>query len=280
MTAAVPALELSGVHFAYEDRPILRDVSLTVAPGEFLALIGPNGGGKSTLLKIALGLLPPDRGTARLFGGAPERMRGRAGYVPQETNVHPHFPVTVRETVRMGLLGLPARSRAEENRAVDEALDAIGLSDSADARIGELSGGQRQRALIARALAGRPELILLDEPVSSVDPDGASRLYGLLDALKGRYTIVMVSHDVNLLLRHATSVACVNVELCRHNAPRITPQMLSMAFHCAVDLLETVSGGVDSGCAHGQSCAHHHGPSCTHPHCAPPRPGEPPEGAA
>lgn len=270
MTASPPALELNSVHFAYDDRPILRDVSLGVARGEFLALIGPNGGGKSTLLKLALGLLAPARGTVRLFGDTPERTRGRVGYVPQETNVNPHFPVTVRDTVRMGLIGTAgARTRAEEMRAVDAALDDIGLLDCAAARIGELSGGQRQRALIARALAGGPELLILDEPVASVDPDGARRLYELLDRFKRRYTVVMVSHDVNLLLRHADSVACVNGELCRHHAPRITPQMLSMAFHCAVDLLETVAGAPpEHACPQGSACAHHHPPPAGTPGAA------------
>ncbi len=171
---AEPVLALDGVTFGYGPRALFEDVTLAVRPGEFAALAGPNGAGKSTLLRIALGLLAPRAGTVRLFGQAPSalRRRWRIGYVPQRPQIAPDLPATVEEVVASGRLarrGWWRPSSAADRSAVTHALESVALADARRARLSELSGGQQQRALIARALAAEPELLVLDEPIAGVD---------------------------------------------------------------------------------------------------------------
>jgi len=208
-----PALELRDVHFAYDRRPVLRGVNLVVPTGTFTAIIGPNGGGKSTLLMIALGLLAPDRGEVRLLGDRPQRSRRRVGYLPQTTRLDLDFPITVRDAVGHGRLGngrhwgpLGRRDRA----AVVAALAETGCRDLADRPLAKLSGGQRQRAFIARALATEPEFLILDEPAANLDPSSQADLYELLSQLAQRLTVLVVSHHVSLVSRHVEQVVCVH----------------------------------------------------------------------
>jgi len=234
------AIEMKGVCFSYGDSPVLEDVDLFVKKGEFLAILGPNGGGKTTLLKLILGLLVPQKGEIRLLGKTPISTRHRVGYLPQERDFNLSFPITVEELARMGRLGKVGRdgkSKAKDDEAVQEVLELVGLWDKRDWPISNLSGGQRQRAFIARALATSPEILLLDEPTSNVDPEFQTDLYQILVELNKRITIVVITHDIGVISSHVKSVACVNRHLTFHEEGQITEAMLSKAYPCPVDLV-------------------------------------------
>ena len=195
---------------------VLDGLSLTVHEGDFLAVLGPNGGGKTTLLKAMLGLVKPSSGSVTVFGREPGRASGRIGYVPQRLDFDRSFPISAMEVALMGRLSrkrLLQRYGREDRRKALEALETTGLSALAGRRIGALSGGELQRVLIARALAGEPELLLLDEPTASVDPDMKTTIYDLLDQLKKSHTIVLVTHDTGTIGRHVSRIACLNCSL-------------------------------------------------------------------
>jgi zinc transport system ATP-binding protein len=216
--------------------PVLENVNLDVERGDFLAVLGPNGGGKSTLLKVMLGLLRPDSGTVRVLGAAPGEAGGRIGYLPQHTHVSGSFPITVLDAVRMGTvspgLGRIAgfgSGRDEAGRA-RRALERVGMSEHAHRALADLSGGQKQRVFIARAVVDDPELLLLDEPTASVDSASRNSLFRLLSELNGDMTVVMVSHDISSLASGVKSVACVNRSLHFHHAPELTGEMFKMGY--------------------------------------------------
>lgn len=233
---AEPVIDISGVNLTYGGTSILEDVELQVEHGDFLAVLGPNGGGKSTLLKLLLGLIKPDSGTIRVLGQAPGEAGGRIGYLPQHTHVSTSFPITVRDAVHMGTVasglrgvaGL-ARKSGEMDKAL-EALERVNMQDHAKRRLAGLSGGQKQRVFIARALVSDPELLLLDEPTASVDPASRNSLFTLLSELNKEMTVVMVSHDISSLVSGVKSVACVNRNLHFHEAPEITGEMYQMSY--------------------------------------------------
>ena len=195
---------------------VLDGLSLTVREGDFLAVLGPNGGGKTTLLKVMLGLVKPTSGTVTVFGREPGQVAGRIGYVPQRLDFDRTFPISAMEVALMGRLSrkhLLQRYGRDDRRKALEALETTGLAALANRRIGALSGGELQRVLIARALAGEPELLLLDEPTASVDPDMKTTIYDLLDQLKKSHTIVLVTHDTGTIGRHVSRIACLNCSL-------------------------------------------------------------------
>ena len=247
MTLAAAALELEHVDFAFGSRPVLQDVSLRVAAGEFLALIGPNGGGKSTLVKLALGLLQPDGGTVRVLGLPPAQACPRVGYVPQFATFRRDFPLSVRETVLHGRLGLRAwwkRLAVADHRAADSAMAATDVNDLASRPIASLSGGQLQRVLIARALATDPALLLLDEPTAHVDTRAEHGLFDLLARLRERMAIVIVSHDVGLVSRHVDRIACLNRVLTCHAALPLAPGVLERLYGMPVRLVDHADAAV------------------------------------
>ncbi len=228
-----PIVELQGVGFSYADFRVLEGVDLTIRRGDYLAVLGPNGGGKTTLLKLVLGLLRPDAGEVRVFGAGPGQARGSIGYVPQHTNIRPSFPVSVLDVVLMGLAtraSLGPRATAAERDMALEALALVDMADCATRRIGELSGGQRQRVIIARALASEPDLLLMDEPTASVDAHARFCFYELLADLSGRTTVVVVSHDLSIVASRVTSIACVNKRLHYHPGPELTTDMLELMY--------------------------------------------------
>jgi zinc transport system ATP-binding protein len=191
-----------GLTFAYRQEAVVDDVSFEIAAGEFVALVGPNGSGKSTLLRLLLGLLIPDRGEVQLFGEDPRRLRDhwRVGYVPQRAVLPADLPATVAEVVGAGRVarrGWWRRPSRADRDARGRALAAVALSEMARTRVGELSGGQQQRVLIAKALAGDPELLVLDEPVSGVDAESQARFRNSLVHLVDRGgTVLLVSHEL------------------------------------------------------------------------------------
>lgn len=236
-----PALELRAVEFSFGARRVLEAVDLRVEAGAFLGIIGPNGGGKTTLLEIVLGLLEPDAGSVKVLGRTPTEARGRIGYVPQHARFDHDFPITVRDLVLMGRLGRrggrPGRWSADDRAAAGRALRRMELEDRAEELIGGLSGGQLQRALIARALAVEPEILLLDEPTASVDTRIGRNVYELLQELAGSVTVVLVTHDVGVISRYVESVACLNRRLHYHGTDELTPELLEETYGAPVDMV-------------------------------------------
>jgi zinc transport system ATP-binding protein len=235
-----PIVEINDLWFSFNGRPVLRNVNLNIQEKEFLALIGPNGGGKTTLLKLMLGLLLPDKGQVRVFGKPPHVVSQRIGYVPQEMGMNRRFPVSASDVVLMGRLkSRKGWSRySEEDKAIAQtAMERLGIWDLRHRRIGELSGGQRQRVFIARALVTEPEILLLDEPTANVDAKGQSDVYAMLRELNEKITVVVVSHDAMVLSAYIKSVACVNRHVHFHNDAEITAEMLEMAYSCPVELI-------------------------------------------
>lgn len=227
-----PAIEIRNLSFSYEKTLVLSDVNFSVDAGDFLAIIGPNGGGKSTLMKLIVGLLKPSEGDVRVFGEKVPSKKVSIGYVPQNTNRNLEFPITVAETVSTGL---PLYKSNPQK--VKEALETVKMESFAGRRLGELSGGERQRVLIARALAADPQILFLDEPSSNIDAQGQEDLYGLLAELNAKMTIVIVSHDLMVLSNHVKSVACVNRTVHFHSGSKITPEMVQSMYGCEVDLI-------------------------------------------
>jgi zinc transport system ATP-binding protein len=224
----------------YENDMILDDVSLEIFAGDFIGLIGPNGGGKSTLLKVILGLLPPLRGEIRVMGQDVRQGRKHIGYVPQFVEADRAFPVSVWDTVRMGLLNgwrLFERLSAAETERVQAALEQVDMLPLRNKPMGELSGGQRQRVFIARALVSDPKILLLDEPTASVDPNVTKDLYELFRQLNQRMAILLVSHDMMAVSSFTKTIACLNRKLVYHNSKELTAEMLDSVYGCPVDLI-------------------------------------------
>lgn len=208
-----PALDIRDLSFSYHaGTPILESVSFTVRDAALTCIIGPNGGGKSTLLRLVLGLLEPDQGSLHIFGSRPHRACSWIGYVPQHTSVRPDFPITVREVVGMGCSGWhrigPHRGGCCAD--IDRALEDAELTGHEARPFAELSGGQRQRALIARALAGKPRILLLDEPTSGVDPAFEKQFRDLILRLKQTLAVVVVSHDLTFISSDADQVIFID----------------------------------------------------------------------
>lgn len=218
------AIELNQVSFSYAGVRVLEQISLGVAHGEFLGIVGPNAGGKSTLLKLLLGLIKPQAGEIRVLGDAPRVARKRLGYVPQYPAFARDFPVTAEQVVRMGRLGngklfggYSRRDRQVANRVMAET-ETTGL---ARRRIDTLSGGQLQRILVARALASEPDILLLDEPTANIDMRVENEIFDLLKLLNERMTILVVSHDIAFISGYVQRVACLNRTLICHDTEDI-----------------------------------------------------------
>lgn len=234
------AIEFENVWFSYERSTILQEVDLSLEQGEFLGIIGPNGGGKTTLLKLMLGILRPDRGRILILGQAPHDASHRVGYVPQGIDSNRSFPISVLDVALMGRMStsrIGRRYSGEDRKKVRDVLEKVGMWDHRNRPIGKLSGGQRQRVFIARALATDPEILFLDEPTASVDSEFQTDLYDFLKALNKEVTIVVISHDIGIISSHMKSIACVNKYFIFHSGAQITQEMLDMAYQCPVDLI-------------------------------------------
>jgi len=231
-----PVLEVRGLTFGYGSEVVLDRVDLAILPRDYLAVIGPNGGGKTTLLKLILGLLTPWSG--QIVDHLPPR-RGKFGYVPQFSTFDRSFPLRVAEAVLMGRLGrrgLIHPYTREDREAVAEALALLHLAPLARAHISELSGGQLQRVLIARALVSDPDLLFLDEPTSSIDAESREVLRQVLAEQNERIPIVVVTHDITSIAGAVRHVACVNRTLHYHGGGELTPELLEETYGCPVEL--------------------------------------------
>ncbi len=236
MTSSI--IDIQNLHFSYNSQPVLQDINLSVKAGEFMAMIGPNGGGKTTLLKLMLGLLNADSGSIRIFGKAPKDASPRIGYVPQDIHINQNFPISSLDVVLMGKLK-PGKGRSrhskEDRMAALQALEQVGMEKYRDQRIGELSGGQKQRVFIARALVTDPDILFLDEPTAGIDTKGQNEFYALLKELNHKMTIIVVSHDLMVISRNVKSVACVNQHLHYHGHAELTGEMIEMMYNCKIE---------------------------------------------
>jgi len=238
---ATEVVKLENVWVYYDGTPVLEGINLSVEFGDFLGIIGPNGGGKTTLLKVMLGLIRPNKGTVSVLDGPRNGSRPAVGYVPQYAPFDHDFPISAWQVVRTARYHrgswLPARYSKEDEKIARDVLQTTGMDGFADRQIGQLSGGQQQRVLIARALAVRPRLLLLDEPTASIDPDMQAEFYQLLERLKNDMAIVMVSHDITAISVYVDKIACLNRRLVYHGSKEITPDVLEATYKCPVQLL-------------------------------------------
>ncbi len=242
---------VEGLSYRYPDgTQALEDIHLHVMRGVTLAVIGPNGAGKTTLLKVLLGLLSGYTGTVKIEGLRPEQARhlGIVTWVPQHSHLNTSFPITVSQLARLGLVGkagILRRLPREDLDYLGRVMDVLKLRQVADRPIGRISGGQMQRALIARALAPRPELVLLDEPMAGIDAVGQEDLRGFLELVKAEFgvTLVMVSHDIRAMLSRSQRIACLDRTLHFHDLPeKLTPEVLSEVFHVTPAEIPFVGG--------------------------------------
>ena len=227
MSEAITCRDLT---FGYDGKPVISNVNISIPVGDFVCVVGPNGSGKTTLLKIALGLLKPTSGSIEVLGQHPDHARGKIGYVPQHPRLDPLFPVSAMDVVLMGRLGRTRTFgawKADDRAQATRALEEVGLVNRAGHHFASLSGGQKQRVLIARALAGDPELLLLDEPTAGLDAHIEEGFYRLLQELNERLTIVLVSHDLGFVSGFVRSVVCVGQDVVVHPTSEITGQVIA-----------------------------------------------------
>lgn len=247
-------ISIKNLSFAYEKENILDNINLDIHENDFLAIIGPNGGGKSTLVKNILGLLNPSKGEITLFNNSNNNNISKIGYVPQNTNININFPITVLEVVMMGHI----RDKKEQNKSKNflnkyfkigynefekscaiSSLKKVGMEEYANKKIGSLSGGQRQRVMIARALCNNPSILILDEPTASIDVEGQKQIYDLLKELNKHITIVVISHDISLTMEYANKVAHINRTLNFHDISNTKKNIINSDEHfCEIEMLE------------------------------------------
>lgn len=237
---SLPVIEIKGLWTGYDGEVVLENIDLIVQEGDFLGIIGPNGGGKTTLLYILLGLIRPWQGTVHLFEGSVKEGRNKVGYVPQVIHFDRQFPIRVRDVVRMGRMGrrgIFSRLSGGDEQQVEIAMEQTDIVGIGDELFGNLSGGQRQRVLLARALAVEPHLLLLDEPTSHIDPRIQGELYALLASLRSSITVVLVTHDIGVVSSHVKSVACVNRTVHYHGESEMPERILEETYGCPIDLI-------------------------------------------
>lgn len=237
MTQSAVAIELKNVTFSYGTSPVLEQINLQIDKGDFLGIVGPNAGGKSTLLKLVLGLLKPQLGDIQVLGKSPVAARQKIGYVPQYPSFARDFPISVEQAVLLGRIGVgkrhnrlatlwPGGHAKVDRQAARKALIEVEADDLAKRQIGSLSGGQLQRMLLARALVGNPQILILDEPTANIDQRMESEIFDLLKQLNERLTILVVSHDVAFISSYVRRVACVNRTLVCHHTDAIDGEII------------------------------------------------------
>jgi len=229
-------ITFTNVSFSYDQVPTLKDVSFKVDPGETIGVIGPNGGGKTTALKLMLGFLKPQKGSVLLFDKAPEKGRSRVGYVPQVNVYDKQFPISVLEVVLTGSLskvGFWGTMPQEEKKRAYALLEEVGLKGCEEHSYGSLSGGQVQKTLIARALMCDPKILLLDEPTANIDPQSEAMIFSYLQTLKGEKTIVIVMHNFDAIIKNTERVLCFQKEVSSINPKEVCKHFAIGMYHPA-----------------------------------------------
>ena len=235
------AIELKNISGGYGNDIVIENINSNIYDGDFFGIIGPNGGGKSTLLKIILGLLNPYKGSIKVYGKSPKIARKNIGYVPQYSEYDKHYPISVWDVVLMGrrsTRGIHPLYSSDDKKATIDALKKVKMLEYKKRHISELSGGQRQRVFIARALVSNPKILLLDEPTASIDKDLQINFYNLLKELNKNVTIVLVTHDIGVISSYVNRVACLNRFMFIHDDEKmISKEMLEKTYSCPVDLI-------------------------------------------
>jgi zinc transport system ATP-binding protein len=231
-------IRLENVSFSYSGYMVLENINLSIFERDLIAVIGPNGGGKTTMIKLMLGLLKPSTGSLKLFGDSPEKKRNSVGYLPQTNSIDITFPLSVYEAVLMGIYnGAGKRYTRDDHLSVESALETTGIKNLQNRHISMLSGGQTQRMLIARALVKNPEVLLLDEPMSGVDPEMQAAFYDLILHLNKKMAIVFVTHDISVISAYFEKVICLNHKLYYHGPKEGSLGKLEDTYGCPVELL-------------------------------------------
>lgn len=233
-------IEIKNVSAAYGNKTVLRNVSVDIFKGDFLGIIGPNGGGKTTLLKVILGLLPAACGSVTFYKEGQATPSLKIGYLPQINNIDKKFPISVWEVIASGLAEqkplFRPYTKAQEDR-IARVMEQMGVNDFPDRPIGELSGGQLQRVLLGRAIVSRPQVLILDEPNSYVDKRFESHFYELLEQINKESAIVLVSHDIGTVVSMVRNIACVNETLHYHAGSDVSEDWLTHAYQCPIDII-------------------------------------------
>jgi zinc transport system ATP-binding protein len=238
-TNSLEIARLENVYLYFNQSAVLEDVNLSVKEDSFLAIIGPNGGGKTTLLKVILGLVKPDKGSVTVFGKKPMEGKKEIGYLPQYRPINLNFPISVYDVVLEGrYAGAFKPYKKEDYLAVDEALEIVEMLSYKNRQIGRLSGGQMQRIFLARAIARKPKLLLLDEPTASMDPDTQTKFYKMLLRLKEKMAVLFVTHDVGAVSTYFEQIACLNRRLFYHGPGDEAWGKLEESYGCPVDLIQ------------------------------------------
>lgn len=232
------AVEINNLSIRYNEQLVLNNINFSIEENDFVAIIGPNGGGKSTLLKVILGILTPNTGEVKVFGKKPKKVRDLMGYLPQNLGFDREFPINVFETVLTGRYhGLFKNYTKEDRKAVLHALKDVEMQDFKDRQISKLSGGQMQRVFIARAIVREPKLLIMDEPMASIDPEMQHSFYELMSRLKDKMAIVLVSHDVGAVSTHVDKIACLNQKLFYHGPVENSANGLEEIYNCPIELI-------------------------------------------
>ncbi|CAA6804504.1 MAG: Zinc ABC transporter, ATP-binding protein ZnuC [uncultured Campylobacterales bacterium] len=241
-------IDIKDVSFKYENTNVLENINLELKEKDFLTLIGPNGGGKSTLLKLLVGLNKLTSGSIKVLGNKPKDIYKHIGYVPQNTNININFPISVLDVVMMGH-GTKKKSifsyNKKEINCAKDAINKVGLNGFENTKISNLSGGQRQKAFIARAICtNNTKILFLDEPTASIDPKSSQDIYELLRILNQSITIVAVSHDLAFASKYANKIGYVNTTLVNHDSPKLSFDKLSNKdeHFCEIELMSMLSG--------------------------------------
>jgi len=231
-------VELKNIYFSYNGVPALEDINLDILEKDMMAIIGPNGGGKTTLLKIILGLIRPSSGSVTVMGLRPEKGRVNVGYLQQNPDIDLSFPMSVYETVLMGRYhGIAQRYTSRDRKAVKDALETVDMGNLENRHIGKLSGGQLQRVLIARAIVRQPRILLMDEPLSNIDAGTQRSVYELFLKLGEKMAVVFVTHDISAISTYVEKVACLNRRLYYHGPKEGSLGKLEDAYGCPIEMI-------------------------------------------
>ena len=231
------AVEIKDLWFSYDKEPVLQNINATIKEGEYIAIIGPNGGGKTTFIKLLLGLLQPQKGEIKIFGRAPHLASSLIGYTPQNVHQNSDMPLRVIDVILQGrLCGSKLRFDNKDLQIARQKAKELGIEELIETKIANLSGGQRQRALIARALACEPKILVLDEPTAAIDIEGQNQIYKLLKNLP--LTRIVVSHDIKILLEGVDRVFYINKELVIHD--NLHFDLHPQGHFCEMELLEAI----------------------------------------